>query len=85
MALSQKVDFDQLYLRAFIFFFSVVSRSLPELEVDPPAAKQPGRQLEDVDVRQHQPQGGVLRGDPQFAQICHQSEPMPNWHCHQED
>ena len=88
MALAQKVgSFETLLLkkRTFTFRFSVVSRSLPELKAYPPTAKQPGRQLKDLDVRQHQPQGGVLRGDPQLSQICHQSEPVQHWHCHQED
>ena len=71
--------------RTLIFPFSGVPRSIPELEADPPAAKQPGRQLKDLDVRQHQSQGGVLRGDAQLPQIRHQSEPMQYWHCHQED
>ena len=88
MALAQKVgSFETLLLkkRTFTFRFSVVSRSLPELKADPPAAKQPGRQLKDLDVRQHQPQGGVLRGDAQLPQIRHQSEPVQHWHCHEED
>ena len=64
---------------------AVLPRALPQLEVDPPAAEQPWGQLEDLDVRQHQSQGGVLRRDLELSEIRHQSEPVQHWHCHKED
>ena len=55
MALAQKVDFSIFCLRKETFhsfiFFSVVPHSIPELQADPLAAEQPGRQLKDPDVR----------------------------------
>ena len=87
MALAQKVGFYQIRpgQNFHLLSISVVSRSLPELKADTPTAKQPGRQLKDLDVCQHQPEGGVLRGDAQLAQIRHQSESVQYWHCYQED
>ena len=49
--------------------FIDLAHPVPELEVDPPAAKQPGRQQQDPDVCQPQPAGGHLQREPQLAEV----------------
>jgi hypothetical protein len=91
MALAQKVTSRALFIpleccKCYKFdFFSGLSHPLSQLQADPSPPGLARRQLQDAHVRQRLTKGGVLRREPQLAEICHQSEPVPDRHCDKED
>ena len=68
------------------FFICFPGRLQPHpvqgLQADPPADELVGRQLQDPDVCQPQPQRGVLWRVPQFTQVRQEGQPVPDRHGH---